>query len=1012
VSDQRISRRRFLTQSGAAAAGLVGSARLAAQGGQITREPGDQALTALEALLVTPPHDAKPMTRWWWFGGAVTREEITRELTFMRDAGLKGAEIQPVYPVEVDDPARHIRHIRYFAPEWFEVLRHAAAEARRLGLQLDLTLGSGWPYGGPFVPPGLAARRIRVLTRDVKGPAPFTWDVASQVTGDDRIVATIAVPIGDDAQPDVTRAQSLAGQPTPVTSGATRTGLAVQGWSAPPGHWRVMLFLDTPTGMLVKRPTYGMEGLVIDHHNRAAAELFLRAAGDRVLDGMAFQSGSPFTSVFCDSLEVYGADWTPRLPEEFARRRGYDVVPHLPALFDDAGPLTPHIRYDYHATLSDLMLEEFFAPLARWAEGRGLTARVQAHGAMADVMRGYGLAHIPEGESIFLGDRYAVNLKHRRLASSAAHVYEKPVVSAESYTWLRTPLFTTTLEMMKALTDAMFLDGITQVVNHGYSYSPPEAGSPGWAFYASTEVNHTNTWWRHYPHLARYVQRACALLRQGRSVNRVGVYLPLADVFADAGAGGLHIDVEVERLIQPELLEGIRRAGYDFDLLNDHALAERASVEAGELRIGSGRYAAILVPVVRFMPPESAERLAEFARSGGRVVVMGTLPQQAPGLQDREARSALVRDAFARATARPPGPSGGAVVVVPDRAAALAELRRAVAPDFLIVAGTDAPAHARGVEHVGFTHRRTDRVDLYLVANVSAHTHDLRVQFDVGHRRPQRWNLETGETERELPAAYVAREGGRSVTEVELRLDPFESCIVAFGSDERRPPVAATDPRGRWVITSSNGSVRVEGLVREGGSLAVQFGDGRSPTIAVGGIAPAVNAEGPWRLTLGSNPRIDLTQLRPWAELENGKGFSGWGVYDTEIQIPELRPDVEWFVDLGVVHETAEVALNGKVLGAAWKGRRELACGNAIVEGRNRLRVEVANLWIHHVLARGPDDPDRQLRGVGPYPPLAETAGIRWGTYGEVPPEHVPPSGLLGPVRFVPMKRVSLDVRG
>ena len=188
-----------------------------------------------------------------------------------------------------------------------------------------------------------------------------------------------------------------------------------------------------------------------------------------------------------------------------------------------------------------------------------MKARIQAHGALGDVMRAYGLAHIPEGENIFLGDRYQVNLRHRRLASSAAHLYGKPLASAETYTWLRTPLFTTTLEMMKAATDAMLLDGINHIVNHGYSYSPPQAGEPGWAFYASTEANHTKTWWRHYPHLARYVQRACALLQQGVSVNPVAVYLPLADLYAQFGAGGLHIDVEAERLLDAALLNGLRQ---------------------------------------------------------------------------------------------------------------------------------------------------------------------------------------------------------------------------------------------------------------------------------------------------------------------------------------------------------------------------------------------------------------------------------------------------------------------
>ena len=72
----------------------------------------------LRDLFLNPPHSARPMTRWWWFGGAATPQEITRELELMSESGLRGVELQPVYPLEVDDPKRGIRNIRYFSSEW------------------------------------------------------------------------------------------------------------------------------------------------------------------------------------------------------------------------------------------------------------------------------------------------------------------------------------------------------------------------------------------------------------------------------------------------------------------------------------------------------------------------------------------------------------------------------------------------------------------------------------------------------------------------------------------------------------------------------------------------------------------------------------------------------------------------------------------------------------------------------------------------------------------------------
>ena len=502
---------------------------------------------------------------------------------------------------------------------------------------------------------------VGVLSQDVVGPREYSWELTPHLTGDERIVRVVATPVLPDAGLDVARSRVLADQPKPEVSQGVRRGSFVRA-SVETGTWRLMVFLDSPTGQLVKRPTIGMEGPVLDHHSREAMALFLRAAGDRVMNALASEGAPPFHSVFCDSLEVYGADWTKDYLAEFEKRRGYDLAPYLPALFHDAGDVTPHVRHDAHLTLSDLNLDYFFAPLVAWAEARGMKARIQAHGAPGDVMQAYGRAHIPEGENIFLGDRYQVNLRHRRLASSAAHLYGKPLASSETYTWLRTPLFVTTLEQMKPATDAVLLDGLNHIVNHGYSYSPPQAGEPGWSFYASTEANHTNTWWRHYPHLTRYIQRTCALLQTGVAVNPVAVYLPVPDLFAQSGAGGLHIDVEAERLLDAGLLMGLRQAGHDFDMIHDHALASLARVEAGELCAGTARYRVVIVPSARFMPPESAARLAELVRAGGHVIFVERLPEGAAGLSDREARGERVRRELHGLSA------------VADRAAALAHL--------------------------------------------------------------------------------------------------------------------------------------------------------------------------------------------------------------------------------------------------------------------------------------------------------------------------------------------------
>jgi hypothetical protein len=303
-------------------------------------------------------------------------------------------------------------------------------------------------------------------------------------------------------------------------------------------------------------------------------------------------------------------------------------------------------------------------------------------------------------------------------------------------------------------------------------------------------------------------------------------------------------------------------------------------------------------------------------------------------------------------------------------------------------------------------HRRIGSIDCYFVANVSGGARHVRARCAVGHRAPQRWDAGSGAIQNGVAYEYTLDRRGERVTDVELRLAPFESRFVVFGASTEAPAVLQTDARGDWLLKRDGRRVEVDGLVPAAGEYTLQLATGRTRQIGVGTVPPAIALDGPWHLAIGQRASVTLDRLRPWGELEEGQGYSGWSVYDIEFELLDHGEDRVWFIDLGAVHETAEVTLNGRGLGAAWRGLRRITCGDALVSGRNRLRVEVANLWVHHVLAHPPGDPRRRLKGVGPDKDVEETVGIRWGTYGEVPPEKVPPSGLLGPVRLVPMKRV------
>jgi hypothetical protein len=237
--------------------------------------------------------------------------------------------------------------------------------------------------------------------------------------------------------------------------------------------------------------------------------------------------------------------------------------------------------------------------------------------------------------------------------------------------------------------------------------------------------------------------------------------------------------------------------------------------------------------------------------------------------------------------------------------------------------------------------------------------------------------------------------GGVRGTEALLQLDPFASCFVVFNPSYGQPIVTDTNWSGPLRLRKAANEIEASGLIAVNGHYYLVRADGTRHDFTVNDVPQPVAIEGTWDLELDGGPKLRLAGLRSWNDLAPARHYSGWATYSISFDVPDLGRDLEWWLDLGSVHETAEASLNGTALRAAWKGARRLNCQQALKAGRNQLAVRVGNLWVNDYYSR----PKRDLK------PVAETFGIRWGTYGEFPPKTMPPSGLLGPVRLVPLRR-------
>lgn len=378
------------------------------------------------------------------------------------------------------------------------------------------------------------------------------------------------------------------------------------------------------TKQKVKRAAPGGEGWVVDHFDREAVRNYL----DRFEKAFA-ASGVPYPHTFFnDSYEVYQANWTPTLFDEFLKRRGYDLRDHLPELlgYKDDGN---QVLSDYRETLSDLLLENFTQQWVAWAHKHGVKVRNQAHGSPANLLDLYAAVDIPEIEGFGLSEfgikglrtdpgktkKNFSDVSMLKYAPSAAHVTGKPLTSSETFTWL-TEHFRTSLSQMKPDLDLMFTCGVNHVYFHGTCYSPKNDPWPGWRFYASIDMSPTNSIWRDAPYLMQYIERCQSFLQLGQPNNDFLVYLPVRDMWRQRGPrnddakeaskerrGGedllMQFDIHTMDEKAPQFIRSILTIdslGYDCDYISDRQLA-KVRVDNGMLVTEGGtRYKALIIP--------------------------------------------------------------------------------------------------------------------------------------------------------------------------------------------------------------------------------------------------------------------------------------------------------------------------------------------------------------------------------------------------------------------------------
>jgi hypothetical protein len=793
-------------------------------------------------------------------GSAVDKPNLRSSLLDFHQAGIGGVEITPIYGVKGEET----NFIDFLSPKWMEMLEYTVHVADSLGMQVDMVLGTGWPYGGPQVTLPFAASKLVIKKYTLKKGGTFDSELKSD-DPKEKVPATLlhVVAYGADGSSlDLT--DSLQGDRLK--------------WKAIETDYTLYAIFSGKTGQMVKRAAPGGSGYTVDHYSEAALKVYVAP-----FDGAFKEFEGKLRAVFNDSYEVYGTDFTPLFLTEFEKRRGYDLKLYLPQLLDKAdGEIGNRIKSDYRETLAELLLHSFDEPWTQWANNKGIKTRLQAHGSPGNLIDLYAAADIPECETfgsmpydipglrrekedIREGDADPVMLK---FSSSAAHIAGKKLTSSESFTWLRDH-FKTALSQCKPEAEDLLLNGINHLFLHGSTYSPNKAEWPGWKFYASVNFNANNTIWEDAPSLFSYITNCQSVLQEGQPDNETLLYWPIYDIWGQNMEGSLFFQFKIHSL--SEWLHGtpfynttvkLMEKGYGLDFISDNYIA-KARVEGGKIILPGGSYSSLVVPDCEKMPLATLEKLMSLKKAGGQIIFEG-LPETVPGFYrytERETEmKALIAD------------NAEDLKPVPNLFLAMEEA--GVAPETLVDMG------------LKYIRRAVDGEKNYYLVNHTSQQIAGWVPLQIKNREV----LILDPLTMEYGNAEVQKKG--DITMVKLRMEPGRAFLLK---------TQKTVSQKKWKYYREEGEA-----LPLNGKWELSFEKG-------GPVLP---------------PKATVAKLGSWTELgPEATAFSGTATYTTHFKAPKGKVD-RWKLQLGDVRESAQVWVNGSYVGTAWAVPFELQLGS------------------------------------------------------------------------------------
>jgi hypothetical protein len=919
---------------------------------------------------------------WWWLNGNVTKEAITKDLEAMKSKNFQGAMIFDAgghnQRGNKDIPAGPL----YASDEWIELFLFALDEAKRLGLEIGFNIQSGWNLGSPRVTPEYAAKQLTYSEIKVEGGQKIIQSLSLPPHHElYKDIAVLAFPINikaiakekihyldyklgvhelggsapdtrflldNAAQPQNTGEESgksayLVNKENVIDISSFMDKKGILKWEVPDGEWNIMRIGYTCTKADVSTSSEGWQGRVLDYLSKDAFDFYWHDVVEPILNASGDHVGTTLKFMETDSWECGGMNWTDNFADEFRNYRKYDLKNYLPVIAGhvvDNIDITHAFLADFRKTLADLVANNHYACFAEYAHKNGMGIQPESAGPHAgplDGIKNYGFSDIVMSE-FWSPSPHRPTPQHRyfvKQASSAAHIYGKKIVGAESFTTIGPHWNDELWRDQKSSFDHEICAGLNRVYFHTFTCSPKEMGMPGQEYFAGTHVNPQVTWWDESGAFIDYLHRTQSVVQNGKFVADVLYYYGdhVPNVFSNKQtdpAGAL--------------------PGFDYDVA-DETILTRLKVKDGKIVVPGGiEYRVLVLPNHRILSLDALKKVESILSQGTEVI--GYKPERLISLAgDEKAQrefQQLANKIWGEDTQDKGSKKYKKGTISWGISARDYLMSKEISPDLEILNVK--------VEDFDYIHYTIGDLHVYFISNQTEDVQTIESVFRIEGRQPELWDALTGEIRE---ATAFSQQNGR--TTVPLTLEPYGSIMVLFNRE------IDNTLQGKEK-TNYPDFIPVQEL---GGNWNVYF-------------APEYGGPG----------MVNFPELIDWTTYrdEGIKFYSGSAIYYKDFHFTPQQNN-SYFLQLENVKDVgiAKVRVNGIDKGVVWTKPFRIDVTSELIEGENSLEIKVINSWYNRVAGDEMNPKQDQITKTN----IVLRNDFRGRPRKEIPLE---PSGLLGPV--------------